>query len=244
MKKSFIKLIGLTIVAAAMIVIVPTKDVKAANEDYIYTQQAQEFLDKASWEYDQACQERDEAQRRLDSLRNQWWTDEFTIWEAQNAVNAANDKVNTKLDKREKAKNILYFCQNHSSDEIYLASMQEKFKNEASLAGMQQQIQGAQDAANGALYQAQNIQQAIATQTELAKVNPAINAQVVDLTNQYNAQMAEYQERLNVLNQLQAQYAQYTATLPLPTADDKVRLAQIRESYKYTCELFDQAVKE
>ena len=113
--------------------------------------------------------------------------------------------------------------------------MQEKLKNEASLYPMQQKIQGSQDVAKGDLYQAQLLQQAIASQSALG-----LTDQVADLTNQYNAKMAEYQADLNAVAELQKQYDDFTATMDLPTDSDKIRLAQIRNDFQDVCAKYDK----
>lgn len=221
MKKLGLTILGLAL-AAVVSFIQPTQ-VKA--DDYVLTSQAQELLNRANSELDQARWNRDNA-------RND---DDRRYWEAM---------VVQKRDKVDKANNVLYFCQTHDSSEMFLLSMQEKFKNEAALYPMRQKIQGAQDMANGSLNQCNYIKQAIDSQSALAQINPDIANQVVQLNAQLNAELAEYQQRLLYVQTLQNQYAEFASTMPLPTADDKVRLAQIKQEFAYTCQIYDRALGE
>lgn len=221
MKKIILSLLGFAL--AAVVAISTPVDVKAANEDYVLTDQARDLVNKASREVDEARHNRDRATE----------TKDWDYW---------NDVLRQKQDKLSRAQNILYFCDTHTSSEEFLASMQEKFRNEAALYPMQQKIQGAQDMAQGSLNQCNYIQQAIASQSALAQVNPAIAQQVVELNAQLNAELAEYQQRLLYVETLKSQYAEYAKTVPLPTAEDKIRLSQIRSEFAYTCDMYDKAL--
>ena len=244
MKKGIIKTLLATAIIAAAVVFVPAKSAQAATNEYIYVNQASEFLNKSQQELEQARNQRQQAEEmyyyvmRVGKKKQQE--------QAYYAFLEADKNFRQKEDKVYKAQNILYFCQTHSNEEAFLAGMQEKFKNEAALEGMKNQIAGANDAVNGALWQAENIKATIQTQTALnaQSPNPIYEAQIAELNVQYNAWMAEYQQRLAVKQQLEAQYNAYVATLNLPTADDYIKLAQIKQVFQYTCELYDAAVKE
>lgn len=221
MKKIILSVLGIAL--AAVVSLTVSVDVKAANEDYVLTDQARELVNRASRELDDARWHRDNASN----------ADEWNYW---------NNMVNQKQDKYSRSQNILYFCETHTDSESFLASMQEKFKNEAALYPMQQKIQGAEDMANGSLNQINYIKQAIASQTALVQVNPGLAPQLDELNAQLNAETAEYQQRVIYVNTLKAQYAEFCQTVPLPTADDKVRLVQIKSEFASTCDMYDRAL--
>ena len=122
--------------------------------------------------------------------------------------------------------------------------MQEKFRNQASLKPMQDEITGAKAIAAAQLTQIQIIQNAIQSQTALAQTNPAIFAQVQELNKAYQVELAQYQQEQLIIVQLQKKYDQFAATMPLPTAADNMRLAAIRADFAYACKQFDAACAE
>ena len=201
--------------------------------DYILVSQAQSLLNTSRDELDHAKYKRDEAQDRLDDLKDSGASDD-DIRHARDERDYWDDQVDKKQDKVDAAGRILDFVNTRTNDEVFLAGMQEKFQNEATLYPMQQKIQGSKDVANGDLSQAQLLQQAIASQSALGLAD-----QVADLTNQYNAKMAEYQSDLNAVAALQKQYDDFAATLDLPTDSDKIRLAQIRNDFHDVCIKYD-----
>ncbi len=231
MKRKIASVLTIVCLAAAFAALT-VRPVKAT--DYILVSQAQSLLNSSRDELDYARSKRDRAQDRLDDLRDRGASDD-DIRHARHERDYWDDQVDKKQDKVDAAGRILDFVNSRSDDEIFLAGMQEKFKNEASLYPMQQKIQGSQDVAKGDLYQAQLLQQAIASQSALG-----LTDQVADLTNQYNAKMAEYQADLNAVAELQKQYDDFTATMDLPTDSDKIRLSQIRNDFHDICVKYDK----
>ena len=67
MKKLLLALSGIAL--AAVMTVAPVKTVKAASE-YVLTYQAQDLYNQAQRELDSARYERDQAQRRVDDLKN------------------------------------------------------------------------------------------------------------------------------------------------------------------------------
>jgi len=238
--KKIISLITVVAMAAA-VVLIPTKEVKAS--DYVLTSQAQDLYYRAQSELSSAQRDRDYAQSRVDSLRNSGISG-AELDSAINELYSRNDIVNKKIDKVNKARYVLDFVNTRSDSEIFLAQMQEKFRNQASLKPMQDKIDGAKAIAAAQLTQINIIQDAIRSQTELAKTNPAILAQVNELNAAYQVELAQYQAELEAISQLQAQYDAFAKTMPMPTAADNMRLAEIRTDFRYACSQFDAACAE
>ena len=240
MKKILIALAGIAMAAA--LVVIPSKTAKAGT-DYVLTAQAQDLYYQACRELEDAKRDRDNAQNRVDELRRSGISGD----QLNNAINELNSKseyLNKKYDKVDRARHVLDFVNTRTDSEIFLASMQEKFRNQASLKPMQDRIDGAKAIAQAQLTQIQVIQDAIRSQTALAQVNPAIFAQVQELNQAYQVELAQYQKEQEEISHLQAQYDAFAATMPLPTAADNMRLAEIRRDFEYCCREFDAAVAE
>jgi len=240
MKKLILALTGL--VFAAALVVVPANTAKAGT-DYILTSQAESLYYQAQSELDTARRDRDYAQDRLNDARN-GTASQDEINSKIEELNRRNDILSRKYDKVDRARYVLEFVRTRSDSEIFLASMQEKFRNQASLKPMQDEIDGAKAVAQAQLTQIQVIQQAIKSQTDLAKVNPQIFAQVQELNNAYQVEMAQYQQEQAIISQLQQKYNQFAATMPMPTATDNMKLAEIRSDFSYACQQFDVACAE
>lgn len=242
--KKLVSILACVAMAAAFI-IVPAKDVKAnaTSDGYVLTQQAEELVYYAQRERDDAQRSVDYSRRKVDDLRNSGASSD-QINAAYDELNRAYATLDRKNDKVSKARNVLNFVNTRSSSEIFLASMQEKFRNEATLYPMQEKIQGAKSILQAQQTQLQVIQQAINSQTALAQTNPALMAQVNELNVAYQQELAQYQQEQLVLAELQKQYDTFAATMPLPTAADRMKLAEIRSDFIYACKDFDAACAE
>lgn len=242
MKKLIIALTGLAMAAA--LVVAPAKVTKADVADgYVLTSQAQDLLNTAQRELNDAYAMRDAANDRLNRLKNQG-ASQSDIDIAYRELDACYSRIGRKEDKVNRAKNVLDFVNSRSSSEIFLASMQEKFKNQASLKPMQDRIDGAKAIAQAQLTQVQIIQQAIQSQTALAQTNPAIFEQVNQLNASYQQELAQYQQEQLEIQHLQEQYNQFAATMPMPTMEDNYKLYEIRKDFEYCVSQFNTAVNE
>lgn len=237
------KIVSMLLTAAltAAVIFVPAKEVKAS--DYVLTYQAQDLYSLSQRELADAQRDRDYAQRRVDELRNSGISGE-QLDSALNDLYAKNDVVNRKTDKVNRARYVLDFVNTRSDSEVFLAGMQEKFKNQASLKPMQDKIVGAKALAAAQLTQIKIIQDAIKSQTALAQTNPAVFAQVNELNNAYQVEMAQYQAELDAIEKLQMQYDAFARTMPMPTVADNQRLSEIRTDFAYACAQFDAASAE
>jgi len=241
MKKILIALTGIAMAVA--LTVAPAKNAKAAAEDYILTNQAQDLLNTAQSELNDAYYRRDQANDRLSRLRDRG-ASQNEINDAYKELDDCYDRIRRKEDKLSKARYVLDFVNSRSSSEIFLSGMQEKFRNQASLKPMQDRIDGAKAIAAAQLTQVNIIQDAIKSQTALAQVNPAIFEQVNQLNASYQVELAQYQQEQAAIQQLQEQYNQFAATMPMPTAEDNMKLYEIRNDFAYACEQFDKACAE
>ena len=228
---------------AALVVIVPAKNVNAATDGYVLTSQAEDLYSQAKRERDDAERDVDYARRRLNDLKDRGASSD-KIDDAYKELDRCYSRLDRKKDKVNRAGYVLDFVRSRSESEIFLAGMQEKFRNEASLKPMQDRIQGAKDVVSAQTTQIQLIQQAIQSQTALAQVNPAIFAQVQELDATYQREVAQLQTQQQEVAHLQAQYDSFAATMPMPTASDKMKLAEIRSDFQHCCYEFDEACKE
>lgn len=240
-KKIFLALSAISLAVA--LIIAPAKPAKAAAEDYILVNQAQDLINTAQRELNDAYGLRDAARDRVDRLRNNG-ASASDIDIAYRELDACNTRVSKKEDKLSKARYVLDFVNSRSSSEIFLAGMQEKFRNEASLGPMQDKINGAKAIASAQLSQINIIQDAIKSQTALAQVNPAIFEQVNQLNASYQQELLQYQQEQAEIAHLQEEYNQFAATMPMPTPEDRMKLAEIRADFEYCCNQFDQACAE
>ena len=240
MKKLLLTLAG--ILAAAIFTIAPASTVKA-TDGIVMRQEAQDLLNRAQSELNTAYGYRDAAQSRLNYLYSNGWSQD-EINRAQDDLNNANYQINQKQDKVNKAYNVINYVNSRTDADIFLASMQEKFKNQASLAPMQDRINGAKAIASAQLSQINIIQDAIKSQTALAQTNPAIFAQVQELNNQYQIELAQYQAEQQEIAHLQQQYNEFAATMPMPTVDDNIRLSQLRSEFSGCWNEFKTACAE
>ncbi|MDO4187828.1 MAG: hypothetical protein Q4D29_02450 [Lachnospiraceae bacterium] len=240
--KKIISLLAVTALAIACVV-VPAKNVSAATDGYVLTQQARDLVSQAQRERDDAQRNLDNARRRVDELRNSGISG-GQLSDAYDDLDKCYRKLDTKEDKLNKARRVMDFVNTRSDSEIFLASMQEKFRNQASLGPMQDKIQGAKSIISAQTTQIQVIQQAIQSQTALAQVNPAIFAQVNELNQAYQVELAQLKQEQEELAHLQAEYDAFAATMPLPTMQDNMRLAEIRRDFESCCRDFDAACAE
>ena len=239
MKKIITVLAGACLAAALMVV--PAKSVKAATDGYVLTQQAQDLYNQAKYERDDAERDVDRAKDRINYLKDRGVSgDELN--RAYDDLNDAYSRRDRKYAKVDRARKVLDFVSTRSDSEIFLASMQEKFKNQASLRPMQDKIDGAKAIVSAQTTQIQIIQDAIKSQTALAQVNPAIFAQVQELNAAYQQELAQLQAEQQEVAHLQQEYAAFAATMPLPTAADNMRLSEIRADFAGCCNDFDAAV--
>lgn len=229
-------------VFAVAVLVLPAKETKAATDGYVLTYQAQDLLSQSRREYDEAKDEVERIKNKIDKAKSKG--DYEKVDKLYKELEEAHEKVDLKRDKIDRAQRVLDFVNTRTDSEIFLASMQEKYKNQASLKPMQDRIDGAKAVAQAQLTQIQVIQQAIQSQTALAQVNPAIFAQVQELNAAYQQELAQYQAQQELIAELQAQYDAYAATMPMPTAADNARLAEIRQDFAYTCSEFDKACSE
>lgn len=240
MRKILLSIVA-TVFAVAVLVL-PAKDTKAATDGYVLTSQAQDLVAQAHREYDEARDDVDRIKDRIDKYKRKGEDEKLN--KAYKELEEAREKVDLKRDKIDRAQRVLDFVNTRSDSEIFLASMQEKYRNQASLKPMQDRIDGAKAVAQAQLTQIQIIQQAIQSQTALAQVNPAIFAQVQELNASYQQELAQYQAQQELIVELQQQYDAFAATMPMPTAADNARLAEIRQDFAYTCSEFDKACSE
>lgn len=241
MKRIIAGLLGLAMAAA--LVIAPAKDVKAATDGYVLNQQANDLLNQAKQERDSAQRDVDNAKDKVNYLKDRGITgDELNS--AYDKLDDAYSRLRKKEDKVSRAYRVVDFVNSRSESEIFLASMQEKFRNQASLKPMQDRIDGAKAIVSAQQTQIQIIQQAIQSQTALAQVNPAIFAQVNELNASYQQELAQLQAEQQEVAHLQAQYNEFAATMPMPTAADNMRLSEIRADFASCCSEFDAACAE
>lgn len=240
MRKALLALAGIAV--AAVCVVFSAREAKAGT-DYVLTAQAEDLYYQANRELDEARRNRDSAQNRVDELRRCGITGE-ELDKAVRELNDRNYRLDRKYDKVDRARYVLDFVRTRNDSEIFLAGMQEKFRNQASLKPMQDKIDGAKAIAQAQLTQIQVIQDAIRSQTALAQINPAIFAQVNELNQAYQVELAQYQKEQEEIAHLQAQYDAFAATMPMPTAADNMRLAEIRKDFEYCCREFDAAAAE
>ena len=241
MKKIIVSLLGIALAVA--MTVAPSVDVKAATDGYVLTDQARDLLSKAQYERDDAQRDVDRARDKIDDLRRHG-ASSSDIDNAYDRLDECRRRLDRKQDKVSKARSVLDFVNSRSQSEIFLASMQEKFRNEASLAPMQDRIQGAKSILSAQLTQINVIQQAIQSQTSLAQTNPAIFAQVQELNNAYQQELAQYNAQQQELAHLEKEYADFAATMPLPTMEDKMKLSEIRYDFQACCREFDEACAE
>ena len=241
MKRLVTILAGIAIAAA--VIIAPAKETKAASNDYILTYQAQDLLNQANAELNDAYRAKDRAKDRVEELKRSGIGGD-QLNQAYRELDDCYNTIGRKEDKVSRAKYVLDFVNSRSQSEIFLASMQEKFKNQASLKPMQDRIDGAKAIAQAQLTQIQVIQQAIQSQTALAQTNPAIFEQVNQLNASYQQELAQYQAEQQEIAHLQDEYNKFAATMPMPTMEDNYKLYEIRKDFEYCCSQFDAAVNE
>lgn len=231
------------IVIAAAIIIAPVKETKAATDGYVLEYQAQDLYNQACSELSDANRAKDRARDRVDELKRSGIGGD-QLDKAYKELDECYSRVGKKEDKVSRAKYVIEFVKSRSQSEIFLAGMQEKFRNQASLKPMQDRIDGAKAIAQAQLTQVQIIQQAIQSQTALAQVNPAIFEQVNQLNASYQQELAQYQAEQQEIAHLQDEYNKFAATMPMPTMEDNYRLYEIRKDFEYCCSQFDAAVNE
>lgn len=237
-RKLISTLVVMTLAAAC--VIIPAKSVSASTDGYVLTQQARDLVNQAEQEKYDAQKDVDYARRRVNELRDSGISGD-QLNDAYKRLDECYDRLGRKEQKVDKARYVLNFVNSRSDSEIFLAGMQEKFRNQASLRPMQDKIDGAKAIISAQTTQIQIIQQAIQSQTALAQVNPAIFAQVNELNASYQQELAQLQQQQAALAALQKQYADYAATMPMPTASDNMRLSEIRTDFISACREFDAA---
>lgn len=241
MKKVLALVLGFAMMAA--VVVVPAKETKAATDGYVLKQQAQDLYNQALRERDDARRDRDNAKNRVDDLRRSGISGD-QLNDALNRLDECYRAVDRKEDKVSRAGYVVDFVNSRNESEIFLASMQEKFRNQAALKPMQDKIDGAKAIISAQTTQIQVIQQAIQSQTALAQVNPAIFAQVQELNGSYQQELAQLKAEQEELAHLQAEYNAFAATMPMPTAADNMRLSEIRYDFQRCCSEFDAACAE
>ncbi len=241
MKKTIAFILGIAMAVA--LVAAPAKEVKAATDGYVLVQQANDLLNQAKQERDSAQRDVDYARDKVNRLKDRGVSGE-ELNNAYNDLDNCYSRLRRKEDKVSRAYRVVDFVNSRSESEIFLASMQEKFRNEASLKPMQDRINGANDIISAQKTQIQVIQQAIQSQTALAQVNPAIFAQVQELNNAYQQELLQLQAQQQELEHLQKEYADFAATMPMPTPADKMRLSEIRADFADCCREFDAACDE
>ena len=241
MKKLVTILAGVAMAAA--LVVAPAKEAKAASNDYILTYQAQDLYNQANSELNDANNAASRARDRVDELRRRGASGD-ELDRAYKDLDECYRVVGRKEDKVNRARYVIDFVNSRSQSEIFLAGMQEKFRNQASLKPMQDKIDGAKAIAQAQLTQIQVIQQAIQSQTALAQTNPAIFEQVNQLNASYQQELAQYQAEQQEIAHLQDEYNKFAATMPMPTMEDNYKLFEIRKDFEYCCSQFDAAVNE
>lgn len=239
MKKLSLLLAG-ALLAATLVV---SGDTSVEAADYVLTSQAQDLYNSAQNELNQAYRDKDNAQRRVDELRN-CGISGYQLDDAVNNLNNCYNNIGRKEDKVRRARYVLDFVNSRTDSEIFLAGMQEKFKNQASLGPMKDRIDGAKSIISAQTTQIQVIQDAIKSQTALAQVNPAIFSQVQELNASYQQELAQLQAQQQELEHLQKQYNDFAATMPMPTMEDNMRLSEIRSDFSNCCREFDAACAE
>lgn len=241
MKKALALLLGFAMMAT--VVVIPAKETKAATDGYVLRQQAQDLYNQALRERDYARRDKDNAKDRVNDLRNRGISGD-QLNDALRKLDECYRAVDRKEDKVSRAGYVLDFVNSRNESEIFLAGMQEKFKNQASLKPMQDKIDGANAIISAQTSQIKIIQDAIKSQTALAQVNPAIFAQVQELNNAYQQELAQLKAEQEEVVHLQAEYNAFASTMPMPTAADYMRLSEIRYDFQSCCREFDAACAE
>lgn len=241
MKKVIASLLGLAL--AVSVIVIPAKETKAATDGYVLKQQAQDLYNSAKSELESAKKDKEYAQDRVNELRRSGISGD-QLNRALDDLDRAYRKVGQKEDKLSRAKYVIDFVNSRTDSEIFLAKMQEKFRNQATLKPMQDKIDGAKAVIAAQTTQIQIIQQAIQSQTALAQVNPQIFAQIQELNASYQQELAQLQAEQQELAHLQEQYNAFASTMPMPTAADSMRLAEIRAEFATCCREFDAACAE
>lgn len=233
------------IMMTVALVTIPSKVTKAnaTDDGYVLRQQANDLYNQALRERDDAYRQKDNAQNRVDDLRNSGISGD-QLNKAYDELDDARRNVSKKEDKVSKARYVLDFVNSRNESEIFLAGMQEKFRNQASLKPMQDKIDGANAVISAQQTHIMDIQKAIVSQQELAKINPAMNAQVLQLQAMEKQEQAQLQQQIAARDELVRQYNVFAATMPMPTAADNMKLSEIRSDFRYACQEFDEACKE